>query len=69
MLTPFFGMRQKGIRKEILVCENGAGLQEKEIGHGLVPIRCFSVFWASFDMRRSRFGRRCFLFIKIGFLR
>ena len=43
VLTPFFGMRQKGIRKEISVCENGAGLQEERIGHDLVPIRCLSI--------------------------
>ena len=43
MLTLFFGMRQQGIRKEISVCENSAGLQEEEIGHGLVPIRCLSI--------------------------
>ena len=43
VLTPFFGMRQKGIRKEISVCEDGAGLQEEGIGHDLVPIRCLSI--------------------------
>ena len=43
MLIPFFSMRQKRIRKEISVCENGAGLQEEEIGHDLVPIRCLSI--------------------------
>ena len=43
MLTPFFGMCQKGIRKYISVCEDGAGLLEKGIGHDLVPIRCLSI--------------------------
>ena len=42
-MTPFFGMRKKGIRKEISVCENGAGLQEEGIGHDFVPIRCLSI--------------------------
>jgi len=37
-------MQQKGIRKEISVCKNGAGLQEEGIGHiDLVLIRCFSI--------------------------
>ena len=41
-MTPFFGMRKKGIRKEISVCENVAGLQEEGIGHDFVLIRCLS---------------------------
>ena len=69
MLTPFFGTCQGiGERKECQV-ENDDGVQEKGIGHGLVPIRRLSAFWANFDMRRSRFGMRCFLFIEVGFLR
>ena len=57
-----------GERKEYQV-ENDDGAQKKGIVHGLVPIRRLSIFWASFDTRRSRFGRWCFLFIKVGFLR
>jgi len=69
VLTLFFGTCQQiGERKEYQV-ENDGGAQKEGIGHGLVPIRRLSVFWASFDTRWSRFGRRYFLFIKVGFLR
>ena len=69
MLTPFFGTCQGiGERKEYHV-ENDDGAQKKGIGHGLVPIRRLSVFWASFDTRQSWFGRQCVLFIKVGFSR
>ena len=69
MLTLFFGTCQRiGERKGCQVGNND-GARKKGIGHGLMPIECLSVFLGKFDTRRSRFGRRCFLFIKVGFLR
>ena len=69
MLTPFFGTCQRiGEGKECQI-EDGDGARGRGVGHGLVPIRRLSAFWANFDMRRSRFGMRCFLFIEVGFLR
>ena len=44
VLTPFFGTRQKDDEWKECEVENGNGARRKGIGHGLVPIRCLSVY-------------------------
>ena len=44
MLTPFFSMCQKNEEGKECQIEDGDGARRKGIGHGLVPIRCLSVY-------------------------
>ena len=44
MLTPFFGTCQKNEEGKKCQIEDGGGARRKGIGHGMVPIRCLSVY-------------------------